>query len=437
MRMLNVLTSKFNINTTKIFTRSFGAKIIGLPFKICPRTAINILEKNEGLFETNIKDKNNKYSQKKLIRSYIPIHTASIENLQSSFVGEFGNDRTEYYLGTESNGKGGYRTVLKSRIVTDWENITGMLPPTEYNRNLENKSLHIYGDFEFPKEFIKKCLIVNEPKSSYQEIDVDYDTKVFPHNMNFSMAIAKIFDKLRSHEKNRAADHIIQIKKSDHSRVSTVSMKMENVSMDTFSYHMPAYLYIETVDGKKVCKIINGYNGSYAGDYVTSVLKIGISGTVAGAILGAASFIIFPAYAYANVTRIVAMRIGLSTVGGGLFSTLSSYFYTKYQYESSRQELLNGKKENEGFEETLDDLERRSLSGTSGTTINAKFKKFTEEFEILELSFNEELSLSLLRDAKIKQLKKWHPDIYKGNKDLANTMILKINDAYEKLYSAL
>ena len=450
-----------------IFKRSFGigeinsiagsrtysgvTTITGLPFKISPKEAFKILEDNRSVFETDIREDNKDFSKRKLVKAYIPFHTAQISNLASKFVGERGDDRTEFYTVWVSDGKGGGHISPRTRTVTDWRPVAGKTYPSDYNQKLEVFDLHVSATFEFPDKYVKNCLVMaNVNKDMFQQLEISSDIKIYPHNMNYSMAFDKILKGLTNLEEAKAKQHIIDIQNCDHSSIKQISMILENITLDTFSYHIPAYLYITEINGKKICKIINGYNGNYDGDAVYCSLRTGLGGTAIGMLIGLATLPLFPitgtAYGVIGigsaVARLIAIRIGLAGLIGGSLSSVSSAFYTEYQYETTREKLKDDKLQNEQSEETLEDVQRKTFTfvdkkkedKNNRTSSLNKCLSYKQEFVLLELPMDVELTHMALKEARTNMLKKWHPDINKGDKDIANLMTSKIIDAYNKLH---
>lgn len=448
---INLLPLKYFLNV-----KHFSSTIVGLPFKIKESEALKILENNHSIFETDIREKDKKFSKRKIIKAYIPFHTVIIKNLASKYVGEKGHDRTEVYWVTVTNSKGNSYPQMQTRTVTDWYPVSGKTYQSDYNVNLERTKLHRYADFEFPEKYIANCLVTNNViKSSYENINVDSSIKIYPHNMNFSKAFDDILKVLTTDEKTKAEEHIINAYNCDRSSVNQTTMLLENIDLETLSYHIPAYLYITEIDGRKICKIINGYNGQYNGDSVYSTLKMGIGGTAFGILIGFVSIPFFPVYvtyaAQMTVARLIAIRIGLSGLVGGLFGSIGSVFYTSYHYESTRDKLKTDKIENDSTEETLEDVERKQIGSNSyqshadskknaDTQTKSKTKtthKYEYEYGILQISLETKLTLVSLKKSRIEMLKKYHPDVYKGNKDTANLMTISINEAYETLLKTL
>lgn len=422
-----------------LLSRCFGTNIIGLPFKLSYDDALKIIFENHGLFERDIREANKQFSKRKLIKAYIPMHTAIIKNVASKYHGEKGIDRTEIYWITvpNKNGKGSHMQMI-TRIVTDWYPVSGESYSSDYNVKLELNDFHIYGDFEFPRKYISECLIMKESKSMYHQLSIPSDTKIFPHNMNYSKAFNDILKSLQNYEESKAENHIIDIHNCDHSRIDRLFVKLEKINLETFSYHVPVYLYITEIDGKKICKMVNGYNGKYNGDLIYSTLKVGIGGTLLGGFLAVASLPFFPVYL--GLARLIMIRVGLGSVMGGIFSGAFSSLYTNYQYEKTREDLIKDKEENKKTEETLEDVERRQLNfdnyyDNSNAEKNNKYSMYKRELDLLEINLdnNEKLTLVKLKSSRVNVLKKWHPDTYIGDKETANLVTVQINEAYNTL----
>lgn len=393
------------------------------------------------------------YSAKNLERVYIPFHTAVIKNLGSKYTGQKGIDRTEIYFVTvpNANGKGSH-TEMRTRTVTDWYDVKGKTLSTDYNTNLEDYNLHIYGGFDYPKQYICQSLVMTSvKKSDYVKVIINANEKIRPHDMNYSKAFDDILKHLLLSEKIKAEQHIIDVQKCDRSHVDTVHMNLEDIVLETFSYHIPAYIYVEKQGDKVICKIVNGFNGECSGDSIYSELKFGFGGSIVGAIIGITSLSLFPIYL--NIPRLIMIRLGITTFVGGLFGGLSSFLYTEYKYNSTRSQIEQDKQENSQSEETFEDIKRKRLEydtidddfyeeqHTKNNSANVNDNKTTspyfKEYQILELDIKGTLTKQILTNARNKMLMKWHPDIYKGDSEKATLMSIQINEAYTTLLRSL
>lgn len=452
-----------NFFSNKNFAKRYFSKkieIFSVPFKITKKEALKILSENHSSFEKEI-NSSNKYIEKNLHKVYIPFHTAIIKNLCSQFYGKKGFDRIEYYTALEPNSDGkGYHYVTRHRIVTDWYNVVGVTDVQNYNTKLENYHMHIYGGFDYPKEYIKQSITMTSiPKEDFLKVRVLEDSEVLPHNMNYSKAFDDILSELINIEKNNARKKIKNMYNCDRTSIDNLHMSLENIKLESFSYHIPAYVYISEVHDKKICKIVNGYDGRYSGDAVYSELKFGLGGSTIGTILGITSIFLTP---HTLIPRLILFRIGASALAGGIIGSLSSYFYTEFKYSSARSSIEKEKYLNSKSVETFEDIKRKKLeynmidnsddeyeanninknnkanykNKTNNSSNKKTFVNF-KEYQLLEIDINKPITRQILSDARNKMLLKWHPDIHKGDKELATLMTTQINESYTTLLRTL
>lgn len=404
-----------------------GIKLNAMPFKISSDEARQILSQNEGLLEFNIKDSNDKFSGK-LEKAFFPMHCASIQNINTKYFVKYGIDRTEWR--TE------FYTVNKQThvrqvpyTVTDWYSLHGTTTPTNYGAN-DMMSFHKYADFEYPTDFVEQIVPTIDITEKCEEI-VSSGEKIYSHEKKMSFAIDQIFDTLRSCEKNRLISIIKQQTNADHVDVKSMNLIMDRVEILPYSYYAPIYLYETQVENetRKICKIINGHTGKYAGDYVVSELKFGITGAVIGGLVGFASFFVFPVYG--PIARFVVLRVGLSGAVSALLSAIGSKLYSEYKYDDMRKTLNVDKEANTKHEETLEDIQLKALSGKS---IKHDYIMFLKEFDILGLDIEDELTIEILKIAKIKKIKQYHPDLnHPSKKETCNILTDQVLNAYQKL----
>ncbi len=90
----------------------------------------------------------------------------------TDYVGEYGITRSESYEDTESDGKGGTRSVTKTRTYTDWYHTSGTLPQRDYDfkdDHSQYKALHFYADYTYPQKIVHKVLSL-ESFGEYKEL---------------------------------------------------------------------------------------------------------------------------------------------------------------------------------------------------------------------------------------------------------------------------
>lgn len=404
-----------------------GIKIFGVPFKLTNEEARQVLHQNEGIFEKNIKDVEGKFSGK-LEKAFIPMHSASINNIHTKYHVKYGIDRTEWRYEYYTDSKGNMQTRCVPYTVTDWYKLSGITAPVSYSDN-DMQRFHKYADFEYPTDFIEQIVPTDSIREKCKEIVTDGKEKVYSHEKKISFAIDQIFDDLRTFEKNRLISNVKQQTNADHVDVKSMNLIMDNVEIDPFSYYSPVYLYVTEVEGRKICKMINGHNGNYAGDYVVSELKFGLTGTIVGGLLGLASFYVFPVYG--SITRLLILRAGAGGFVSGLISMFSSKLYSEYKYDKRRETLNSDKEINMNHEETIEDVQRKILSDKS---IKYDYIKYQKEFDLLGLDIEEELTIENLKHAKIKKVKQYHPDLNPpSKKETCNILTDQILEAYNTL----
>lgn len=425
----NMILFSKNINIIKRFVSNTkkGIKLNALPFKLTPDEAYNILNQNQGIFEKNI------MNEGKLEKAFFPMLSASINNVYTKYHLKYGIDRLEYMTQTYIDSKGHLHTRVVPYVVTDWHNLSGKIAPINYSDN-DIKCFHKYADFEYPADFIENIVQSENMREKIEEIVTDGKTKIFSHEKKMSFAIDQILKNLRECEETRLISIIKQKTGADHIKILSMHLIFDNVEILPFSYYVPIYLYVVKLEEtKKICKIINGHNGNYAGDYVVSELKFGMMGTFLGSLLGFASFYIFPISG--SITSLLLLRIGTTGVLSGVISSIGSNFYSKYKYDFRRESMKLDKEINIKHDETLEDLHRKLLLNKS---IKFDYMQYQKEFDLLGLDIEEELTIQKLKTAKIIKLKQYHPDLNSLSKKETCTILTdQILKAYETLQKIL
>jgi hypothetical protein len=421
---------RFRSSRSSILLRLFsntkkGIKLTGLPFKISIDEAIQILHQNEGLFEKDIKDIEGKFSGV-LEKAYIPMHSSSIFNIFVTYHVKYGVDRIEWRL--QHVGK---HIQYVPYTITDWYNLSGKTLSVNYD-DCSTLKFHKYADFKFPNDFIEQIVPTVEIKEKCEDVITDGKTIVYTHEKKMSFAIDEILGDVRTFEHERLIEYVKDMKNADHVDIKSMNLMLDDVDIKPFSYHAPVYLYVTTVEGKKICKMINGYNGSYAGDYVVSEMKFTMMGTILGGALGIASLYAFPLTSVgvfgAGIGRIIVLRAGIGGVVSGFLSLFSSKFYSEYKYDKRRERLESDQKINIDHEETLEDVQRKILSRKS---ISVMYIRYQKEFDILGLDIEEELTIVKLKEARRNKLKQYHPDLnLQSRKETCTILTQQINDSF-------
>lgn len=421
-----VIPIKFLINCERGCKRY--SHILSLPFKIDKKNVEKILEETKGILEKNTE--NIKVVAKKsdpIQKKFLPFHSADITNLGSRFVGKYGIDRVEYYTDIVLMN-GNITPQTKSRIVTDWYNISGALDPVDYPLGVWNTQ--IYAGFEYPRNKIEGAL---------RTVDLDQlnqipsnDIIVSPHEMNMSYALEKIISEVHKLEEDRVKKYIVSKTNADSVELHNVNLLLDSCKIKLHSFHLPAYVHITKNETHELYKVVSGFTGKYDGEIIYSPIKTGALGSITGLAIGGLSFL-FKTNPYVALGTVL-FRLGLFTGIGGLFSGLWAKYIHENKYYRARSELKEEKEYNSQTEETDDDIRRKNGPNTSHNSSQDSLYP-EDECRLLGLNHRKKITLNELRNARFEKLKQWHPDITLGDKKIATEMSVRINEAYEKIFN--
>ena len=419
----------------------------GLPFKVSYEEANKIITQNTSIFEkTTTSDALTIYKGDVIKEKFIPFHSASIKGLKTSFTGKFGIDRSETYIYYVYNGKT-MSPMVGTRIVTDWYNTSGTIKSIDYPFGL--KDTQIYAGFTYPRNYVE-LVLANEDVTNIKTLtnEMLHDHKgnkriIEKHGMNIGFGLEKIVNRLYELEKRRAENYIKRYHNADRAEVDQLGMHLDQCAIELYSYHLPAFVYQFDQNNKdiKLFKIVNGYTGIIDGDKIYSPIKAFLASSVLG-------IVIVPLFGPATVP----LLIGRAIIGGIITGTPAA-LWAKFQHIHKAHKIIaeNEKefKYNATFQETDDDVKRRQDADTFNESSNNNnndsnnFHEFndnadvtlSEKYTILGLNYNnrEKFNREDIKRAYRVQMHKWHPDIYKGNKTVANKMSCQINEAYNVL----
>ncbi len=426
--------------------RLFSDTVKVLPFKISRLQSDEIFLKKKGLLEkssSNTIFKTNSlviYEKDPVTETYLPFHSADVSNLRSSFSGKYGIDRTELYTYyTWSDGKMVSNTGI--RVVTDWYSFSDTLRKVSYNFGI--KDLQFYAGFKYPKRYVENALRT-EQVISITDLTEDmlYTTQkqrrvVEPHEMNSSYGLEKVISTVYDMEKTRATNYVLKKYSADHVDFTTFNVHTNEANIKPISYHIPAYVYNYKENDKQLHKFINGYTGDYDGQIVYSVWKSLLLGASIGTMLTPLTLIGTPMLTTSLVATRLLIGVASTSLPAGILSKL--YPYIKYKHDTKKIE--KDKLYNQNTNETEEDKIRRQQAHE----LNKKLEGFEEyinnlpvdKCRILGLDPGKEMSLVQLKTAYHNEIKKFHPDIYNGDKQVGEDMTKNINEAYKILEKLL
>ena len=454
--------------------------INSIPFKIGHTDVCQKLVENKSFFEESREIDKDSVKQR-----YLPFYGGDFRGVTTSYTAKYGIDRSEI---TFEHNKSGH-LVPKVHTVTDWYDCEGTLHRCDYP--FGRRDLQVYGGFNYHKHYVEDAYDNNEA-AHLQKINVDNGIITDKHEMDLSFAYGKMVHRLQKAENQRAATTIKNLYRANHVEVKSTTLHLNEGVIKMFTYYLPAFIYTYSTLGLNMTTIINGYSGKISGQKIYSVPKMA---TVIGLSVGALSSIYFlPIMAPSLFFGIIG---GSSLTGlcvSYLVTLRQQYTHARYthkidtnraknltmqakQHEVERARLEQGELHRREQEERLrreqeeqlrreqeerlkseqEELlrqeqlrsEKEELAQNQRTDqerqryeqIRYRFTKeqqhfTTEEIEqlnLLGLSRFSKITPVTLKQAYHQQLKKWHPDKYKHNPDIANIMTVKINQAYENL----
>lgn len=431
--------------------RFFSTNFRGLPFRISHEEASKIITGNTSIFEKVSKSTSLiVYKGNQIKEKLIPFHSANITGLTSSFSGEYGIDRLETYVYIVSNGKTSTPCV-GVRTVTDWHRTSGTLKNIDYPFGIKNTQ--IYAGFKYQRNYIESVLANDQVRNIIRLTDgmlYDHNKRkriVEPHTMNVAFALEKIINRLYKQEKTRAEEHILKYHRAQHSCVHHLDMHLNKCDIELFSFHLPAFIYqfgdqtSGTSTNIKLFKIVNGFTGTMQGDRIYSPLKSFLASSSLG-------IIVVPLF---GGPASIPLLIGRAIIGGIITGTPVGLWAKFHHIRKANKANLKIEKEikyNSIFQETVDDIKRKREADEFNEIYNedeyeSKFYEFSgyedislpEKYTILGLNpeNKDKITKDELKKAYHDQIHRWHPDIYTGDKTLANEMTGQINEAFSIL----
>jgi hypothetical protein len=430
----------------------------GLPFQVSRAKANEFFANDRGLLHKTIKIDPGfqMYDSDPVTASFEPFHSVDVKKLSSRFVGKYGIDHTVYYTEEEYDPTTKTTSVVqKSKTVTKWYSCSGTLKPKNYPFGVTIDT-QIYAGFHLRKlkeRILPSKKVVNIQPITKEMLEMNDCTEqkkilVSPHKMNMSFAMDKINSVLYRKEVRRAENYIENKYSADHSLVETLEMKLKKASIQTYSYFIPAYIYTSSVDDYTQYKIINGYSGEMVGNNIYSLWKSSVFGASIGGILtfGITAFM-QPYMLLPELFMQVAVGISISGVLSGLFAN----FHNNSDRNHFEQDREEDKKLNDEYFESEDDIYKRNAANEiNGECENKSLKDRTNisltfsqceilglEFIKLETNTKAKYTFSEIKKAYILKIKRFHPDVYTGKKEEAESKTKELNNTFSEIVKSL
>jgi len=198
---------------------------------------------------------------------------------------------------------------------------------------------------------------------------------------------------------------------------------------------------------------VNGFTGMLGGTKIYSPIKVfALAAPIGGLVGGLVAFWINPVFTASFLLK----RIAFSAASSGILSALWSKYTPIYQQAEEKNARFQEKVYNDNIPETESDRKRRiwferveedryekakeqrrqDKTTTSRKSRATKLPK--DKCKLLGLDPYSEITLEEVKQAYFTQLKKWHPDKYRGsNEKLAIEMTQRLNEAYQEITSIL
>lgn len=362
-------------------------QLFALPFIVKRKQAENIyLTKNKLL------EKKCNINKKSLIEAYIPFYSANISNLKLHVKGKYGIDR------------------IKSNydIVTDWYEFTYSLT-SNYDFTMED--LQLYAGYKYPKKYVENVL-----RSKYIHNIIPFsDTMSFnkegelidvqKHEMTKENALEKITTIILDISEKQVINYI---KTKYHADNFSYTLKLNFSKIKLINYYVPTYIYCNSENEKKMYKFVNGYTGNYNGQIDYSIMKSALFGSFIGTLLTP----IIPISVIPIVKiSICSIPIGILT---GTFAKIYPYIKYKHDYYTMEKDRLYNQK-------------------TYKLNMNSINNLLIDKYKLLGLDPTKTITLIQLKTAYYREIKKFHPDVYIGNKTIGENITKDINEAYKTL----
>lgn len=412
-----------------------------LPFKITRQQANNIFITQPNFLEPSNNISGLIVSNGDPVKEcLIPFHSADINNIYSSYVAEYGIDRTEYYWVPVYDGKR-IRIQQQSRVVTDWYRVSGNIYATNYA--FGEKWSQIYAGFVYPRILIEDILPLTST-DQLQNLTKDMlmtgsgKRTVYPHEMTMALALEKINSHLQEKEDKRVRKYLLRKHSADHVKILTLDMNLQDADIKLYSYFVPAYIYQSALTDMSKYKIVNGFTGELKQNRIYSILKSTVLGSTLGAVASLGLIMTNP---YLIPVQILGRIIICSSVTG-MISGLTAKYRNLRNDNNYKCQKETDQTANTEYIETEDDITRRKFTASINEESVIKNNivwsaSLIDKLRLLQLNPDYDITLDVLHTAFHKQMKKWHPDLHINKKNIAEEMSKQITEAYRELNKKL
>jgi len=456
-----------NIKSIRIILKYYSNRFLcvwnnnikGLPFAITKEKASEIFSKNSSYFELKKPYYKNDKSDlvfydgnTKISKIYIPLRVQSVENISNTtYNGHYLID-TVYWMPVNQNGK----IVMERFVTTNSYNFSSSLDKHSYF--FSTSELQFYAGYTFAINQIEKICKISTTDIKYLQMLKESDfidqsngkyIWIESPQMTASKSFTLLFDALKSLEMSRAKSDAINKISADRHYIDDVNIDLSSIDIKFETWYIPifVYQYCDNLPNDKnelvyYYKFINGFNGLDSGDIIFDSNKISLCG------LFGLSFSAF-GLSLLGIRLIFGPTIGVILTGTMIIKYLSSINHKSVKIYNQEQNKINFN-DNDKYELSDDDKIRigdidkynqKYLHNTNPFTsvkncldpnLDSDIIKYCK---LLDLDPNKFINYSKvdIKNAYLRKIKIYHPDIYKNNTIFANNMTHIINNAYEEL----
>jgi hypothetical protein len=232
--------------------------------------------------------------------------------------------------------------------------------------------------------------------------------------MKEKFAMEKITSRVYELEMQRALIYIRNYNHADHSRVTSLHVKLDQAQIQLIDYHIPTYIW-ETDAGS--LKIIHGHSGDLAGNHKLSPLRTALLGTGVAGLMGTIGLRIL------GGPILSGLHLAGTLIAGGVSSGLFTQLYNSIKMSSNNAQITDDVNLNEQYHETEEDRQRRqrveAMNAHQEYVNQNHIQLPIDQCRILNLDpTTTQITLQMVKEAYHCEIKKWHPDVYQGDRHI-------------------
>ena len=324
---------------------------------------------------------------------------------------------------------------------TTWYTVKGVLK--EINYPISTNGSQFYAGFEYYDQYIHEILRTEQTFFVKPVEITDSNIIVEEHKMNRGYYMEKMISSVSNLELRRAE---IYVKSTYGADVVDIKIKtyFNEAEIELKEYHIYKYKY----NDHYYHKFINGNTGEMSGKSIYSIEKLALTGALSGALatIGLVSIV----YPPLKVAYLGLYALTGSAFGGICVSGIANVYFkykNKYISEHIDNEYLTNFKYSRKYETkqntntaknsyTKQNINTDKNSDTKQNDTN-QYNIPASKLKLLNIHPDEKITAEFVKRKYYSELKKWHPDLYRGNPEVGKLMTQQINEAYKYIINKL